>query len=86
MELFELAEDGELRRGAERAFEIGQSGDFMAEQELLERGSRESNGTHNVIIAILDGNWIAITTLWRMRERPNEEAICTGVDWSSPGN
>ena len=51
MELFELAEDGKFGGGTERALQIGQRGDFVAEQELLQSGSWKSDGAHNDSIA-----------------------------------
>ena len=42
VQLLELTENGQIDRGAEDAFEIGQRSDPAAKQELLECGARES--------------------------------------------
>ena len=45
-----LAKDGEVDSGAENAFELGQSHDFMVKQVLAEGLGIEREWSHNVIV------------------------------------
>ena len=46
----EFSKDGEVSAGAESSFELGQSGDFVAQEMLAESLGFEGEWTHNVIV------------------------------------
>ena len=50
---FEFAEDGDSSLGAEGLLEFQQRGDFVAAEQVAQRGRAESGGSHNGIVPTL---------------------------------
>src|SRR6266851_2749526 len=51
VELLELSENGKVDVRAEGAFQFGEHGDLVAEQQLSQRIGREREWSHNVIVS-----------------------------------